>query len=143
MRGGASPKATAPISKASVTAAPTARATWQDPWLGKADVSVFLCGKADERKEGCEGGPVTPTQRDAIRATLQSFPEIREIFYENAQQAYEAYMRVSPEDAKNVPPEYMPESFRVKLKDPAQFSDNLAGLRGAPGIVLVTPIKAG
>lgn len=115
-------------------------ATWQDPWLGKADVSVFLCSKTDAKKD-CPEGPVTAAQRDAIRAKLLTFPEIRELFHESPQEAHQAYMRVSPESARDLLPEYMPESFRVKLKDPSQFSDNLAGLRGTPGISLVTAIE--
>ncbi|MFE2869864.1 permease-like cell division protein FtsX [Embleya sp. NPDC059259] len=121
---------------------PTAEATWRDPWLGRADVSVFLCGRIDERKEGCAGGPVTAARRDAIRATLESFPEIREIFHESPRQAHETLVRLSPEKARKIPPEYMPDSFRVKLKDPSWFSDNLAGLRGTSGVSLVIDLRS-
>lgn len=130
-----------PGSSTSGSATSAAQATWQDPWLGRADVSIFLCGAVDERKDGCAGGAVTAAQRDAIRARLQTFPEIQQVFYESSQEAYEAFARLRPEDAKNVGAANMPESFRVKLRDPSQFSDNVAGLRGMPGVYLVTSIK--
>lgn len=122
-------------------AQPTGTSPWHDPWLGKADVSVFLCTATDPKTEGCTGGAATATQRDAIRAKVQGFPEVREVFYESPQQAYENLKRMSPEVAKNVTPEALPDAFRVKLRDPAQFPDNLAGLRGTPGIALVSPVK--
>lgn len=141
---GVFPEATLPSSVSTVTAAPmpTARATWQDPWLGRADVSVFLCGASDVRERGCVDGPVTAARREAVGATLRSLPETREVFHESPREAHEAFMRVSPENAQTVRPQDMPESFRVKLRDPSRFSDDLAALSGTPGIAMIVAIKA-
>lgn len=138
---GESGKAAASSAAATGVAEATSTGPWHDPWLGKADVSVFLCTATDPKTEGCTGGAATATQREAIRAKVQGFPEVQQVFYESSQQAYENFKRMRPADAKNVTPDVLPDSFRVKLRDPAQFPYNLAGLRGTPGIALVSPVK--
>jgi hypothetical protein len=119
---------------ASATAEP------QDHWLGRADVSVFLCTANDPRKSGCADGAVTDGQREEIRRFLEASPDVAKVFYESAEEAYAAFSRTHPSQKDDIEPEQMPTSFRVKLADPARFSDDVASLAGRPGVSMVIPV---
>ena len=82
-------------------------------WSDKIEVSVFLARQ------------ITPEQRDSIRAQLQSQPVVERVYYESQQQAYDRFreqFKDSPDMIHNVTPGILPESFRVKLRDPTQFA---------------------
>ncbi|MYW00039.1 permease-like cell division protein FtsX [Streptomyces sp. SID3343] len=127
------------LSSGPATTQPAPATYGPDPWLGRADVSVFLCA-VDDDTPSCDRKQVTADQRSTIRATLARFPEIENIFYESAAEAYQS-ARIMGLPIGDAPVERMPESFRVKLKNPSTFSENLAALRGTPGISLVTAVK--
>ena len=105
-------------------------------WSDKIEVSVFLARQ------------ITPEQRDSIRAQLQGQPVVERVYYESQQQAYDRFkdqFKDSPDMVRNVTPSVLPESFRVKLKDPTQFAqihdlfcsgtfDSRGHERCAPGI---------
>lgn len=123
---------------------PSASATGtkpQDPWLGKADVSVFLCIDVDPPTGGCAGGEATDSQRDEIRAELERLPEVAAVFYESSDEAYRRFKSQDSMLADSVTPDQMPDSYRVKLKDPSRFSTGLAMLQGRPGVSQVVQIK--
>jgi cell division transport system permease protein len=82
-------------------------------WSNKIEVSVFL-----------QNG-ITNEQRDNIRQQLQGNPVVQTVFYESQQQAYERFreqFKDSEDIWRNVTPTALPESFRIKLKDPEQFA---------------------
>jgi len=84
---------------------------------------------------------VTSAQRDTLRSQLSSDPLVREIFYEDKNQAYERFreqFKDSPDLVANVQPEALPESFRVKLKDPTKYEAAADKYSGAPGVDQVT-----
>jgi cell division transport system permease protein len=82
-------------------------------WSNKIEVSVFL-----------QNG-ITNEQRENIRQQLQGVPVVQTVFYESQQQAYERFreqFKDSQDIWRNVTPTALPESFRIKLKDPEQFA---------------------
>src|SRR3954462_11313270 len=83
--------------------------TMKDFWFDKIQVSVFLTKD------------VTQPERDAIRTELQQLPQVQQVYYESKQQAF-ARFKVQfhdvPSLVKNTSPDALPESYRVKLKDP-------------------------
>jgi cell division transport system permease protein len=101
----------------------------KDLFYYRLEVSVFL--KED----------VTTDQRDAIRKQLQSDALVKNSVYENKDEAYNRFreqFKDSPELVKNVKPKSLPESFRVKLKDPTQFeaaAQRYAGVAGVERVV--------
>jgi cell division transport system permease protein len=91
----------------------------------KVEVAVFL------------NPDVTQDERDSIHRDLLAMPEIATVTYESKDQAYEAFkilFRDEPTIVQNTPPDALPESFRVKLKDPNQFQVVSDRLNGRPGI---------
>ena len=118
--------------------------TMKDYWYDKVEVSVYLCGEGSNSLN-CNGGTVTEEQRDQIQTDLQTTPLVEQVYYESKQDAYERFkeqFKDSPDLVRNVTPDALPESFRVKLKDPTQFEVVASAFRDRPGVDEVQDQKA-
>src|SRR3954462_1187349 len=98
-------------------------------YYGEIEVSIFL------RED------VTDAQRAAINQAIDQNPLVQSKEYETREQAFEKFKvlwRDSPDFVKSVTPESLPESYRVKLKDPEQyqvFADQIKVNQGIQDIV--------
>jgi cell division transport system permease protein len=98
-------------------------------YYGEIEVSVFL--KTD----------VTADQRQAIDTAIASNPLVKERTYETREQAFKRFQELwqdSPDFVKSIGPNSLPESFRVKLKDPEKyktFADQIQGMQGILDII--------
>ena len=110
----------------------------KDYWYDKIEVSVFLCGTLSD-SPSCAGGVVTADQRLAIQRDLQELPVIESVFYESQSQAFVRFQERFKDSAiaQNVSADQLPESFRVKLKDPTQFAVIVSAFSGRPGVDVV------
>ena len=110
----------------------------KDYWYDKIEVSVFLCGSLSE-SPSCSGGVVTSAQRLAIQQDIQNMPAVESVFYESQAQAFARFQERFKESAiaANVTADQLPESFRVKLKDPTQFAVIVSAFSGRPGVDVV------
>jgi cell division transport system permease protein len=90
------------------------------------EVSVFL------------NDNINPEVMTHIGQLLNGMPEVAKVDFESKEQAYQRAKDVifknEPEVIRNISPDALPASFRVKLKDPRQFSVVAARLGGQPGI---------
>jgi len=99
--------------------------TMKDYWYDRVQVSIFLCGQ-DSEESSCAGGEVTQTQKDQIQADLKS-PQLASyvdrVYFESKQEAYQRFMAQFKDSvlSENVTVDQMPESFRVRLKNPEQY----------------------
>jgi cell division transport system permease protein len=107
-------------------------------WYDKIEISIFLCTK-DTRGDQCEPGQdATQAQKDAIRATLETNPEVAAggVYFETKQEAYAEFQKAyegSPiQDSLTV--DQMQESFRVKLKNPEQYQGVVSSVVGLKGV---------
>ena len=101
----------------------TARAS--DQWTSQVEVAVFLTSD------------ISDDERTQLQSDLQSMPEVSRVLYESKAQAYERFKRLfanQPDIVNNTSPDALPESFRVKLKDPHQFGVIRDRLTGRPGV---------
>ena len=97
----------------------------KDYWFGKIQISVFLTKD------------VTQPDRDAIRSQLQALPQVDAVFYESKAEAYEHFkvqFKNVPQLVKNTDPAALPESYRVKLKDPKKFPIVASAVQNMPGV---------
>ncbi|KGA16041.1 hypothetical protein GM51_13450 [freshwater metagenome] len=104
-------------------------------WYDKIEVSIFLCGKTSVAFT-CTG-TVTAEQRANIETVLGSLaPTVQEIFYESSQDAYGKFQEQFAGSAilANISPDALPESFRVKLDDPANFEKVATALQSVQGV---------
>jgi cell division transport system permease protein len=94
-------------------------------YYGEIEVSIFL------RED------VTDAQRQAIDQAIESNPLKESKTYETREEAFEKFKvlwRDSPDFIESVGPDSLPESFRVKLKDPEQYATFAEQIGGQPGI---------
>ena len=111
----------------------------KDYWYDRVQVSIFLCS-ADTDAATCADGEVTQAQRDSIVQSLEEGPLAEYVdvyYYESKAEAFERF-REQFEDApaitENVTQDQMPESYRVKLKDPEEFAVVAEYFTGYPGV---------
>ena len=110
----------------------------KDYWYDKIEVSIFQCGPLSEAP-ACSGGVITAGQRLQIQQDLQALPVIESVFYESQSQAFVRFQERFKDSAiaQNVTADQLPESFRVKLKDPTQYPVIVSAFSGRPGIDVV------
>ncbi len=110
----------------------------KDYWYDKIEVSVFLCGSLSE-SPSCASGIVTADQRITIQKDLQDMSVVESVFYESQSEAFKRFQERFKDSAiaQNVTADQLPESFRVKLKDPTQFSVIVSAFSGRPGVDVV------
>lgn len=104
-------------------------------WYDRIEISVFMCNEFSTGA-GCADGAVTDAQRDTIRQTLESHPEVDEVFYENQEQAFERFSEQFDDSdiGSIITPDQLPESFRVALQDPEQYDGVVSAVSGLPGV---------
>lgn len=105
-------------------------------WYDRIEVSVFLCGTISTAPN-CAGKDVTQEQRDQLGRDLNATPQVAAVFYESKEDAYKRFreqFKDSPDLVDNVSPDALPESYRVKLKDPEQFAIVASAFQTQPGV---------
>jgi cell division transport system permease protein len=110
----------------------------KDYWYDKIEVSVYLCGSLSE-STSCVGGIVSPEQRLSIKSDIEALPVVQSVFYESQSEAYARFQERFKDSAiaQNVTADQLPESFRVKLKDPTQYAVVVSAFSGRPGVDIV------
>ena len=99
----------------------------RSPWVGNVDISVFIEPSA------------TSEQVSSLGGALQAMPEVRTVYFESAEQAYEEFQRLYTCSA-DVPRSAVPASYRLVLnpvKRP-QRDDLVTRLRGLPAVSSVS-----
>lgn len=104
-------------------------------WYDKVQVSIYLCGE-NSTALTCTG-QVNDKQRSDIQTTIESLrPTVQEVYYESSAEAFARFkvqFKGSP-IVSSVSEGALPESFRVKLDDPANFDVISAALAAKPGV---------
>src|SRR6266581_9359146 len=107
-------------------------------WQGKVEISVYLCTSTSPSLDCRQNGPATAAERTQIMNDLQSLPQVRHVYYESRSQAYQRFRQEfsnQPSFVEAVPADEIPDSFRVKLRNPAtDYSIVVGTLQGRPGV---------
>ena len=80
---------------------------------------------------------ISPAQQQNLQRLITSMPQVEAATYESKSDAYENFKRIFHEQedlVRNVGPDALPASFRIKLVDPEKFEVVRARLEGQPGI---------
>jgi cell division transport system permease protein len=108
--------------------------TMKDYWYDKIEISVFMCNAFD-KGSGCAGGQVTAEQKALIEQTLTTHPEVRQVFAESQEQAYERFQEQFQDSiAETITPDQLQESFRVELRNPERYEGVVSAVAGLPGV---------
>ncbi|MEV5592814.1 MULTISPECIES: permease-like cell division protein FtsX [unclassified Streptomyces] len=111
--------------------------TMKGYWYDKVNVSIFFCNKNDaETGAHCAKGAATEQQKNDIKAELDRLPIVQNVQYESSDQAYKHYKEQFGDTpvAGLVTPDQLPESFRVKLKDPTKYEVIKSAFSERPGV---------
>jgi cell division transport system permease protein len=75
---------------------------------------------------------------------LKSLPQVETVFYESKQEAFVRFKEQFKDSAiaNNVTADALPESFRIKLKDPTQYVIVASAIEGRPGVEQVQDQRA-
>lgn len=97
--------------------------TLKGEWYDRVQVSIFMCGD-ESLPTNCPGGAITDAQRDTLRAALTADPLVERVYYESKAEAFKNFKDMSsPAISDNVTADQLPESFRIKLKDPSRYQE--------------------
>ncbi|MEV4185895.1 permease-like cell division protein FtsX [Streptosporangium canum] len=117
----------------------------KDHWSDKVEVSVFLCKKNDAFPQ-CKGsGGVNAQEQAALKTQIESMPQVERVEFEDAAKAYANFRAQQAGNTvmlSAIQVGDMPESFRVKLKDPDTYGAVIDSLKGAAGVSNVVNQKA-
>ncbi|MVZ98898.1 FtsX-like permease family protein [Actinomadura sp. LD22] len=108
----------------------------KDYWYDKIEVSIFLCAKTSSNAN-CQKQDVTDQQRSEIKAQLEKMPQVSNVQYENKQQAFARFkdrFAGSPGFVQSTREGDIPDSFRVKLKNPEEYKPVAQAMLGHPGV---------
>lgn len=105
-------------------------------WYDKIEISVFLCTPKSAAASCDTGVGATDAQRQAIEATLRANPEVGEVYYESKAEAFAEFKEVFADSPVlgTMTVDMMPDSFRVKLKDPTQYAGVVSAVSGMQGV---------
>ncbi|MFD7918470.1 permease-like cell division protein FtsX [Streptomyces sp. NPDC059740] len=111
--------------------------TMKGYWYDKVNVSIFFCNKNDaESGTNCAKGAATSQQKAEIKKELDGLPIVQSVVHESSDQAYKHYKEEFGDTpvAGLVTPDQLPESYRVKLKDPTKFAVIKSAFSERPGV---------
>ncbi|MGW0392802.1 permease-like cell division protein FtsX [Streptomyces sp. NPDC003042] len=126
-------------------------------WYDKVNVTVYLCTKNDALEAAgspaagaaasgaaetvgdakpCAKGAVTPEQKQGIETELKKMDLVQTVMYESSDEAYKHYKERFGHTAlaSVVTPDQMPDSFRVKLKNPEKYEVITSAFTGRDGV---------
>ncbi|MFC4049324.1 permease-like cell division protein FtsX [Actinomadura syzygii] len=105
-------------------------------WYDKIEVSIFLCAKTSSNPS-CQKQDVSDQQRQALQSQLKGMPQVSGVQYESKQQAYTRFkdrFSGSPGFVESTREGDIPDSFRVKLKNPEEYKAVAQAVLGRPGV---------
>ncbi|MFD0685262.1 permease-like cell division protein FtsX [Actinomadura fibrosa] len=105
-------------------------------WYDKIEVSIFLCASTSSNAS-CQKKDVTEQQRSALKSQLDKMPQVADVQYENKQQAFARFkdrFAGSPGFVESTREGDIPDSFRVKLKNPEEYKAVAQAMLGQPGV---------
>ncbi|GAA0948760.1 permease-like cell division protein FtsX [Nonomuraea longicatena] len=111
----------------------------QDYWYDKVEISAFLCSSGNAMPS-CKGKGISPGQTTALKTEIEAMAGVESASFENQAQAYENFKAnygSNPALVQVARAEDMPESFRIKLKDPDNFAPIIDQVSKKPGVAQV------
>ncbi len=109
-------------------------------WYDKVEVSIFLCNKLDQSEnQNCRDKVFNATDRQQMYDKLKNDKLIDKVYIETPSQAYVHYKQQFAGQPGNnlLTPDQMEYSFRVKLKNPDNFTYLTTQYSGQPGVMQV------
>jgi cell division transport system permease protein len=108
----------------------------KDYWYDKIEVSVFLCAKTSSNP-ACGKKDATQQQKDEIKSELTKMPQVSKVEYENRDQAWARFkdrFASNPAFVNSTRAGDIPDSYRIRLKNPQEYKAVVQALLGKGGV---------
>jgi cell division transport system permease protein len=105
-------------------------------WYDRVEVSIYLCSKTSTNP-GCNKADRTDAQRDQLAADLKGMPQVSKVEYESKEQAYTRFKErfsSTPGFVQSTKQGDIPDSLRVRLKNPQEYKTVAQAVNGRPGV---------
>lgn len=106
--------------------------------IDKTKLTVFLCTRSTSKSPPtCQGRGITLEEVKAVERKLKGLPQVEELQFVDQAAAYDEFRRAFAHNKtllQEVEIADLPESFRVKVKQGADYRRVIASLRGVNGI---------
>jgi cell division transport system permease protein len=105
-------------------------------WSDKVEVSIYLCNKMSANPS-CHKAEPTQGEKDQIEAQLKAMPQVADVTAETQQQAFQRArerFKDTPGFSDTIQVGDIPDSFRVKLKNPKEYQAVVAQMQGRQGV---------
>jgi cell division transport system permease protein len=105
-------------------------------WYDRVEVSIFLCAKTSSNPT-CQKADATQQQKDQLKGELEKLPQVSKVEYESKQQAYTRFkdrFASTPGFVQSAKEGDIPDSFRIRLKNPEQYKAVSQAVLGRPGV---------
>ncbi|MEV7807213.1 permease-like cell division protein FtsX [Microbispora sp. NPDC088329] len=108
-------------------------------WTDKVEVSVYLCVKNSSFAACKNKAGLTQEEKANLEQTIKGLPEVERVEFETQAEAYKKWQQQENNQTllAVTKVEDMPESYRIKLKDPDKAAAVTSSLKGQPGVANV------
>ncbi|WP_198659066.1 permease-like cell division protein FtsX [Nocardiopsis sp. FIRDI 009] len=107
-------------------------------WDSRITLTVYMCNDISPAEACQENGAATQDERDAVEAKLNDMPQVENVEYMSAAEAYQDFQdRIGStnEALANAAQEGdIPDNFRVQLTDPSHYNTVRDAVSGTPGV---------
>ena len=106
-------------------------------------MTVFLCTAATQGSNCDAGHDATDAQREVIKKTLESNPEVASVTYETKNDVFAQFKEVYKDSSilGTMTAADMQDNFRVKLKNPEEYQGVVSATQGLPGVQKVQDLR--
>lgn len=105
-------------------------------WHDKIEVSIFMCAKTSSNPD-CAKTDATQAQKEQIQKDLRAMSQVRNVVYESKEEAFKRFQErfsTTPGFTTTAKVGDIPDSFRVRLKDPEQYKAVEQAMAGRAGV---------
>lgn len=106
-------------------------------WYDRVEVSIFLCVAKSTSNADCHKRDASPQEKATLQAALKALPNVKDVEYENQQQAFSRFQgnfAKTPGFVNATKVGDIPDSFRVGLKDPQKYGEVMSTAEHMPGV---------
>lgn len=112
-------------------------------WYDRIEITVFLCTPATQGEACTPGQGITEDERDAVRAALETNPQVQTVYYQSQAEVFEEFKETYADSPvlASMKTEDMQDLFRIKLTNPEEYQEVTAQVSRMPGVQNVQDLR--
>jgi cell division transport system permease protein len=105
-------------------------------WYDRVEVSIYLCSRTSTNTN-CNKADRTEAEKAGLERELKAMPQVSSVEYESKEDAYARFkdrFASTPGFVQSTKPGDIPDSLRVRLKNPQEYKVVANAVNGRPGV---------